>query len=83
MASNKFDMDHKSQKRDMTHLELVETMTQVDEAMAESQPKTSTLKVILGNPKIVALCLFANIGGLMYGFDNLVLSLSLSMPAFQ
>lgn len=46
----------------------------------ESKSAWQTLK---SNPKIIALCFFANVGPLMYGFDNLATSLCLSMPAFE
>lgn len=83
MATDTFEMDPISHKSYTAHVELVRSDTHVDgETMMVSQPQISTWKAIVGNPKIVALCLFANIGGLMYGFDNMVLSLSLSMPAF-
>ena len=35
------------------------------------------------NPWIILFCLYGNLGALMYGFDNLVLSLALSMPGFE
>lgn len=34
------------------------------------------------NSWIFLFCLYGNLGAFMYGFDNLVLSLSLSMPGF-
>jgi hypothetical protein len=54
-----------------------------DQTLSSNPEERSPWKSIWANPKIVALCLFANIGALMYGFDNLVLSLALSMPPFQ
>lgn len=50
---------------------------------AEEEHNASTWQTIKANPKIIALCFFANIGPLMYGFDNLATSLCLSMPAFE
>jgi MFS transporter, SP family, general alpha glucoside:H+ symporter len=50
-----------------------------DPSMAEA----SVVRTLLDNPKIVALSLFANLGAVMYGFDNLALSLCLSMVPFQ
>ena len=40
-------------------------------------------KTLAKNPKIILLSVFANLGALMYGYDNLALSLCLSMPACQ
>lgn len=50
---------------------------------AEEEHNASTWQTIKANPKIIALCFFANTGPLMYGFDNLATSLCLSMPAFE
>lgn len=50
---------------------------------AEEEHNASTWQTLKANPKIIALCFFANIGPLMYGFDNLATSLCLSMPAFE
>jgi SP family general alpha glucoside:H+ symporter-like MFS transporter len=56
---------------------------QAQELIAENPSGSSPWKAILANPKIVALCLYANLGALMYGFDNLVLSLALTLPPFS
>lgn len=65
------------EKQDAIHLETLEAARQVAEV------EIPVYKVLLRNPKIIACCLFANIGGLMYGFDHLALSLCLSMEPFQ
>lgn len=49
----------------------------------EEEHSASAWQSLKDNPKIVALCFFATVGPLMYGFDNLATSLCLSMPAFQ
>jgi SP family general alpha glucoside:H+ symporter-like MFS transporter len=56
---------------------------QVQESTTADPLESSPWKAIVANPKIVALCLYANLGALMYGFDNLVLSLALTLPAFS
>ncbi|KAF2083753.1 general substrate transporter [Saccharata proteae CBS 121410] len=43
----------------------------------------TVLRVLLQNPKVILFCLCANIGAFMYGYDNLSLTLCLSMPPFQ
>ncbi|RAL00068.1 maltose permease Mal61 [Aspergillus ibericus CBS 121593] len=48
----------------------------------EGKDGRSTWLELRDHPRIVLLCLYANIGALMYGFDSLILSLSLSMTAF-
>jgi hypothetical protein len=35
------------------------------------------------NPKIILCSLYANIGAVMIGYDNLTLAVCLAMPAFQ
>ncbi len=45
--------------------------------------EVGVVKTLLDNPRIVGLALFANLGAIMYGFDNLALSLCLSMVPFQ
>lgn len=40
------------------------------------------LQVLWRHPMIIFCCLYANVGSLMYGFDNLSLSLCLSMAPF-
>ena len=50
---------------------------------APNSNEIGVLKTLLSHPKIIALCLFANLGALMYGFDNLALSLCLSTVPFQ
>lgn len=39
-------------------------------------------RTLINNPVIVLCVLYGNIGALMYGFDNISLSLCLDMPAF-
>jgi hypothetical protein len=56
---------------------------QAQQSATTNSPEPSPWKAILANPKIVALCLYANLGALMYGFDNLVLSLALTLPPFS
>lgn len=58
----------------------------VDDAVrtyGSDEESKSTWQTLKSNPKIIALCFFANVGPLMYGFDNLATSLCLSMPAFE
>ncbi|KAI0141517.1 general substrate transporter [Pestalotiopsis sp. NC0098] len=43
----------------------------------------SPFQCLRQNPKIVAWSLFANIGSCLVGYENLVLSVCLAMPAFQ
>ncbi|KAJ5701164.1 maltose permease Mal61 [Penicillium malachiteum] len=49
----------------------------------DPQDSLPVWKVLINNYKIVGLSLFANLGGLMYGFDTMALSLCLSMTPFE
>lgn len=61
-------------KLDSIHIEHVARSRELDLSIWE------TLKE---NPMVIICCLFANCGALMYGYDNLALSLCLSMVPFQ
>ncbi|GLI72090.1 hypothetical protein PoHVEF18_000258 [Penicillium ochrochloron] len=65
-------------KSDSAHLENVANLP--DES---TECFTSPWKCIAENPWVILFCLYGNLGALMYGFDNLVLSLALSMPGFE
>jgi hypothetical protein len=69
------DMD----KADVLHQEDTRTEAPVD--VAEDQ--MSAWQCIRHNPKIVLCSLYANIGAIMIGYDNLALAVCLAMPAFQ
>jgi SP family general alpha glucoside:H+ symporter-like MFS transporter len=43
----------------------------------------SVVQALKDHPKVLLFCFFANFGALMYGFDNLALSVRLSMLVFQ
>lgn len=46
------------------------------------EDKLDVLQTLVRNPVVVLCALYGNIGALMYGFDNITLSLCLDMPAF-
>ncbi|PWY68025.1 MFS general substrate transporter [Aspergillus sclerotioniger CBS 115572] len=77
------------QKSDTSHLEVVDQNAPKTDSFTlgiddpASNNDDSTWAALRDNPWIVLFCLYGNIGALMYGFDNLVLSLSLSMTAFE
>ncbi|KAM3068643.1 hypothetical protein ACMFMG_011166 [Clarireedia jacksonii] len=53
---------------------------------AATQEDTSDLsiwKTITSHPIIILCCIYSNMGALMYGFDNIALSLVLNMVPFQ
>lgn len=41
------------------------------------------IAVLLKNPVLIAVSLFANLGSFMYGFDNTILATALSFTPFQ
>ncbi|CAK49120.1 MFS general substrate transporter [Aspergillus niger CBS 101883] len=77
------------QKSESSHLEVVDQQPRQPESETlgfydpASQHGRSTWQALRANPIVVLFCLYGNIGALMYGFDNLVLSLALSMTAFE
>lgn len=62
------------------HHEVVATS---DAAHNSNDNGISAWRCIKENPKIILYTLYANIGALMIGYDNLTLSVCLAMPAFQ
>ncbi|PWY75355.1 MFS general substrate transporter [Aspergillus heteromorphus CBS 117.55] len=74
--------DHKSET---SHHEVVDENANANANATgdASSPPRSTWDALRDNPWVVLFCLYGNIGALMYGFDNLVLSLALSMTAFE
>ncbi|KAK3944421.1 general substrate transporter [Diplogelasinospora grovesii] len=48
----------------------------------DTDPDLGILRTIFKHPVILLCCIYANIGALMYGFDNITLSLCLSMQPF-
>ncbi|CAK7226328.1 hypothetical protein SBRCBS47491_006192 [Sporothrix bragantina] len=53
-----------------------------DNASSHPVSEMGIFQTIRRHPMILACCLFANVGSFMYGFDNLTLSLCLSMEPF-
>jgi hypothetical protein len=51
--------------------------------LVDADTTISPWQCIKQNPKIVLITLWANIGSIMVGYDNLSLSVCLAMPAFQ
>lgn len=70
-------MDNQDPKANASHLENATALAE------ESECNTSPWQCLLENPLVILFCLYGNLGALMSGFDNLVLSLALSMPGFE
>ncbi|KAJ5100027.1 hypothetical protein N7532_007028 [Penicillium argentinense] len=68
-------------KSHSTHLETVQTRESASQQQTNEQSQTAW-QCLAQNPWVFLFCLYGNLGALMYGFDNLVLSLALSMPGF-
>ncbi|KAJ5167493.1 uncharacterized protein N7482_006274 [Penicillium canariense] len=75
-------MNTQDPKYNTSHLEDVAS---VQEAVPENPTRSNSTpwRCLAQNPWIILFCLYGNLGALMYGFDNLVLSLALSMPGFE
>ena len=55
-----------------------------DAREAERVEREETVgNAVVSNPKIILLCVFANLGPFVYGFDSIAFSLCLSMTPFQ
>ncbi|KAJ5682956.1 hypothetical protein N7462_006121 [Penicillium macrosclerotiorum] len=76
-------MDTYDSKSKSSHLEDVSS-TQEELGQGESTGQELTAwQCLAQNPWVILYCLYGNLGALMYGFDNLVLSLALSMSGFD
>ncbi len=70
-------------KADVLHHEESRTVGGAPSVAGTPEDDMSAWQTIRSNPKIVLCALYANIGALMIGYDNLALAVCLSMPAFQ
>ncbi len=70
-------------KTDVLHHEDAHTLGGAASVSGTPEDEMSAWQSIRSNPKIVLCALYANIGALMIGYDNLALAVCLSMPAFQ
>ncbi len=70
-------------KADALHHEDAHTLGGAASVPENPEDEMSAWQCIKTNPKIVLCALYANIGALMIGYDNLALNVCLSMPAFQ
>ncbi len=70
-------------KADALHHEDTRTLDGPDAGTELAEDQMSAWQCIRTNPKIVFCALYANIGAIMIGYDNLALAVCLSMPAFQ
>ena len=69
------------EKLDSEHAEHVEELALAEEAeTAEHQETIWT--IIKRSPVLLLIVAYANLGSFMFGFDNLALSIALSMPSF-
>ncbi|KAH8901361.1 general substrate transporter [Thozetella sp. PMI_491] len=54
-----------------------------EQALVQQEQHMSAWECMKQNPKVVLCTLYANIGSIMIGYDNLSLAVCLAMPAFQ
>lgn len=69
------------EKTGIVHEEQVQEIQLAEQAEA-TEHQESLWTIIKRNPLILLIIAYANIGSFMYGFDNLALSIALSMPSF-
>lgn len=73
------------QKSQSAHVEEAQQLSHEQDARHDSVFEEETLGVaqtLLKNPVIVFCALYGNVGALMYGFDNITLTLCLNMQPF-
>lgn len=73
------------QKSQTAHVEEAQQSTSVQDAGQNSlfdEDGLGVAQTLLKNPIIVLCGLYGNIGALMYGFDNITLTLCLNMQPF-
>jgi len=69
------------EKHDLQLVEHAEELALAEQA--EQTEHTETVwSIIKRNPLILLIVAYANLGSFMFGFDNLALSIALSMPSF-
>ena len=56
--------------------------TELAEKAEQTEHQESLWTIIKRQPLILLILAYANIGSFMFGFDNLALSIALSMPSF-
>lgn len=71
------------EKSGFDHVELERKEELVLANQAEEKEHQETIWMIVKrNPLILLIIAYANLGSFMFGFDNLALSIALSMPSF-
>lgn len=73
------------QKSQTTHVEEAQQSSQAQHAGQGSlvdEDGLGVARTLLNNPIIVLCALYGNIGALMYGFDNITLTICLNMQPF-
>lgn len=73
------------QKSQTTHIEEAQQLSHAQDAGHNSpfdEDRLGVAQTLLKNPVIVLCALYGNIGALMYGFDNITLTLCLNMQPF-
>lgn len=69
------------EKSEAQHAEHAEELQLAEEA-EKVEHQESIWTIVKRNPLLLLIVAYANLGSFMYGFDNLALSIALSMPSF-
>lgn len=70
-----------NEKAHIDHVEISQEIELAEQA-EQAEHQESIWTIIKRNPFILLIIAYANLGSFMYGFDNLALSIALSMPSF-
>ena len=74
-------LDEKNAAHHAEQVEHKEELALANQA-EEKEHQESIWTIVKRNPLILLVIAYANLGSFMYGFDNLALSIALSMPSF-
>lgn len=69
-------------KQQAAHIRPLSQRANAETVQYDADEDIGVWKTLVNNPIVILCALYGNIGALMYGFDNITLSLCLDMPAF-
>ena len=78
---SKHSMSVMEEKSGLGHAEHAEELVLADQA-EQNEHQDTIWTIVKRNPLILLIIAYANLGSFMFGFDNLALSIALSMPSF-
>ncbi len=82
MALSTYDDDKHNNGREIEKVEKVEHSNGA-QGHADEQMHTSILDAIKANPKVLLYCILMTTGPLIFGYDSIIVGVSLAIPSFQ